>query len=1030
MQNQSSSRSRVEIDDFSRRYYSPIIKQVNSIIDKILESRGLPKNRKNRSTIYLELRNYLIAKHGLERNKYYQTHKQRLLNAAEKKEAIKEIEDNYSAELARIASTYTGTERANQENIAKQRYEAELAGVDSMTTFDVRDYSGLTSLFGLEPKEFEMAEIMAKEAVDKFEAVAGTAELWKAINAATDKTLRHSYECGLLSRQQYNDIKAMYNFYIPLRGFRDLTAEDVYSYARFEDNSFSPAVAKTKGRTSVADDPIAFIMNMAESEIAQGNKNRAKQALYNYLLNRPVVDADGNQKQNSLMQVESVWYVKSKDDKGNEVYTIAAPDHASGETYEEFEARMQTLANNDMAFKSKKGQVDVGVRFQKQTNKNAHYIYLKVNGVDKAIYVNGDPKAAEAVNGAYHHKRGKMAEEMGKLNRIVSSTFTNYSLEFTARNYLRDMVYSHINIGVRESDPAYRTQFRKNWRHNKIRTMLSMLKAYRAGEFEGRKLNADEAAFVEFMNNGGQTGYTLINSVENHKKDLERAIARMQNGIVKGGVKDSAVFRYTLGGIELLNEASELVTRFAAYKTSRDMGRGVNKSVSDAKEITVNFNTKGAQDGSNWMGAVARYFGWSKYFFNASVQGVQNIKAMAEANKLKFCTTVGSIAAAGFLVPVITAALSELLGGDEEKYWNIPEYDRQNNLCIVVGDRYVKIPLPIGFREMYAIGDMVAAGLYDKNFTRDIGQVGTDIANKIASVTLPINPLESAANGLSLLETVAYTLSPSSTQFIIQGITNTDWKGVPLQKEYQWNKDDPQWMKAYASNPAWMTGLSKWCNEHINLDGDFEYLDWSPEKLDNTLSNLFGGVYSLIKKTGGTFTDIFNGVTEGENFKDALSILWGNTKESITNAPLVGVVLGSGIDSDERFVENAYYEMQEYYDGQVNRIKRTAKKHGYELEDIFVGNKGAHIEDLAKLYTGREFNWVKEWYLGVEGNPKGRNKNEKLGISGLAKAVEKQQKKVDSKKNPAQNLTDELIRLQNEYANERRRFVDHMLEIE
>ena len=90
-----------------------------------------------------------------------------------------------------------------------------------------------------------------------------------------------------------------YNFYIPLRGFRDLTAEDVYSYARFEDNSFSPAVAKTKGRTSVADDPIAFIMNMAESEIAQGNKNRAKQALYNFLLNRPVVDTNGNQKQNS-----------------------------------------------------------------------------------------------------------------------------------------------------------------------------------------------------------------------------------------------------------------------------------------------------------------------------------------------------------------------------------------------------------------------------------------------------------------------------------------------------------------------------------------------------------------------------------------------------------------------------------------------------------------------------------------------------------------------------------------------------------
>jgi DNA-directed RNA polymerase subunit N (RpoN/RPB10) len=35
-QNQSSSRSRVEIDNFQRKYYSPIIKQVNKIIDDII----------------------------------------------------------------------------------------------------------------------------------------------------------------------------------------------------------------------------------------------------------------------------------------------------------------------------------------------------------------------------------------------------------------------------------------------------------------------------------------------------------------------------------------------------------------------------------------------------------------------------------------------------------------------------------------------------------------------------------------------------------------------------------------------------------------------------------------------------------------------------------------------------------------------------------------------------------------------------------------------------------------------------------
>ena len=120
--------------------------------------------------------------------------------------------------------------------------------------------------------------------------------------------------------------------------------EDVYSYARFEGNRFNPAVKTAEGRTSVADDPIATIMNMAESEIAQGNNNRAKQALYSYLLNRSVTDENGNQQQNSLMQVESVWYVKSKDSEGNDVYQIAAPNHDAGETYEEFEQRMAEMA--------------------------------------------------------------------------------------------------------------------------------------------------------------------------------------------------------------------------------------------------------------------------------------------------------------------------------------------------------------------------------------------------------------------------------------------------------------------------------------------------------------------------------------------------------------------------------------------------------------------------------------------------------------------------------------------------------------
>jgi len=727
---------------------------------------------------------------------------------------------------------------------------------------------------------------------------------------------------------------------------------------------------------------------------------------------------DGSQIQNSLMQVEDVWYIRTFDENGDEVYTLATPDHESGETYEEFEERMRALEGSEnseefedgekvkprtvTAFKSKKGKLNVGMRFQKPANMNAHYVFLKVNGVEKAIYINGDPKAAQAINGEHKKQRGALAEKMGILNRFISSMFTNYSLEFTARNYFRDMFYSHINIDVKESDPAYRKKFRQNWRHNNLRSMVKMLKAYRAGEYEGRDLNEDEKAFVEFMRNGGQTGYTLINSVETHKKDLERAIANMQKGIEKGGVKDSTIFKFTLGSIELLNEASELVTRFAAFKTSRDMGRGINTSIADAKEVTVNFNTKGAQDGKGFMGMIAHYFGWSKYFFNASVQGVQNLKSMAEANKLKFGSVIGGMVATGFLMPVITSAIASLFGNDDEEYWNIPEYERQNNFCVPIGKgKYVKVPLPIGFREVYAIGDMVAGAAFNKKFTRDLSQVGTDIANKLASIILPINPLESAANGLSVWYTIAYAAAPSSAQFLIQNLTNTDWKGAPLQKEYTYNEHDPHWMKAFASNPDWMKGLSKWCNEHINLDGDFKGMNWSPEKLDNTLSNVFGGIYSLVKKTG-----------------KSISMIWNEENRNLSNIPLSGVVLGSGIDNDDRFVTDAYYDMKEYYDSNVKAIKTMAKRFGYDLEDVFEKEKGKHHPKMNEIYSNKNFDFMQEWYIGVK------------ELDAINDKIKKLDKKIAAKENPTEQDMLKWSRLNDKYMTERRDFVNDMLELD
>jgi hypothetical protein len=528
------------------------------------------------------------------------------------------------------------------------------------------------------------------------------------------------------------------------------------------------------------------------------------------------------------------------------------------------------------------------------------------------------------------------------------------------------------------------------------------------------------------MNNGGQTGYTLINSVETHKKELERAIKHMQKGIVKGGVKDTTIFRYTLGGIELLNEASELVTRFAAFKTSRDMGRGINRSINDAKEVTVNFNTKGAQDGTGWMGVVARYLGAVKYFFNASVQGVQNLYKAFQTNKLKFGGVVGGTIGLGMLMPVLQGALSELMGGDEDEYWNIPEYDRQNNLCFVIGKgKYVKLPLPIGFREMYGLGDLIIAGFANKKFVRNPLSVGMDVANKIATIVLPINPLEGSVNGLSLIESGQDMLLPDVTHGIMQNRTNTDFMGKPIQKEYTYNEYNPQWTKAFASNPAWLTGLSKWCYEHIEYDG--LAWDWSPEKLDNTFSNAFGGIYSLLKKTGRT-----------------VSAIWNEDNRTLSNVPLVGVIVGSNIDDDQRFVNSAYWEMDEYYNKRLYKIKSTAKDFGLTLDEVFARNPegeraGEHHPAMNKIYNKDYFDFMQEWYLGHKGeldefgNPiKDKNGNEIRGLSKIKNEITSLENKIkkneDGVATPEQDA--ELVELNNEYEATRRDLVNDLLELD
>ncbi|MFA6592457.1 MAG: hypothetical protein WCS67_03885, partial [Bacteroidales bacterium] len=117
------------------------------------------------------------------------------------------------------------------------------------------------------------AEAFASDKVDSYESVIGKTyvkELWQSCKSATDFILDHGFNAGMIRKEEYNRMKEMFKFYVPLRGFADDTAGDLYTYygRGASGKGAEKPIIKAKGRRSKAESPISHIGAMADSAIA------------------------------------------------------------------------------------------------------------------------------------------------------------------------------------------------------------------------------------------------------------------------------------------------------------------------------------------------------------------------------------------------------------------------------------------------------------------------------------------------------------------------------------------------------------------------------------------------------------------------------------------------------------------------------------------------------------------------------------------------------------------------------------------
>lgn len=204
-ENHLSSKNKIEMEAFSRDFSKPLQRAIAQ-----LQSKGADMK---------DILHYLIAKHGLERNRVF-----------------------------------------------SQR-DAEKDG--GKWNGKVKDYSGLTELTNSATGFTALAEKMVAD----FEANYNTAELWKSINAATKWIWDKEYNAGMMTKEQYA-LDKRFQYYVPLRGWDVKEAADEYEYLTSSANLMPLASKKAQGRKSVADNPIANILYLAQSVVVRGNRNK------------------------------------------------------------------------------------------------------------------------------------------------------------------------------------------------------------------------------------------------------------------------------------------------------------------------------------------------------------------------------------------------------------------------------------------------------------------------------------------------------------------------------------------------------------------------------------------------------------------------------------------------------------------------------------------------------------------------------------------------------------------------------------
>lgn len=471
---------------------------------------------------------------------------------------------------------------------------------------------------------------------------------------------------------------------------------------------------------------------------------------------------------------------------------------------------------------------------------------VKLEGEDYMIRVE-DPDLYRAMTFFDRQPFGAMVNVAAKAKRLLTAGVTA-SPEFMLRNFLRDSLSS--------------------WAISKdgFKPVIDSIKGV-------KKTLAMEGSTIDVMFSGASFlgGYVNGNDptamADSVRKSLRRKgmtpeqIAKYEKSIVRNAAQAKGVVADVWDKYSRYGEALENANREAVYDAAIKAGKSHAQAAFESKDL-MDFSMLGA----------ARFIQGASMvlpFFNARIQGLGKLSRELRDNPREIAKRAG----------MITAMSLGLLAmnWDDERYEELPDWDKDANWHFFIGDQHFRIPKP------FEIGVMF--GTIPERMVRAMG--GKDTGAQLGK-----------AVARAIGETFALNPTPQIVKPLVESYFNYDsFRGGPIE-----NAQDLA-VKAEARYNEQTSLLMRELGEAMGI---------SPKKLEHLLIGYTGTIGSYVMATAD---GLIRAAQPGE------SASW-----RADEIPLVKAVYrGTGPAKSTQHMEQFYQMLNE-----VNQLKRTVDQYRSE----------------------------------------------------------------------------------------------------